>query len=161
MTESEFNMQPPSSQELPEVEFKHENVFTGIIGAFLGACIGGAAIVLLNQLGYIASISGLILAVCTLKGYELLGGKRSTTGIIISIVLMLIMPYLADRISWALEIVEVFAEEGVTFAAAFASVHEIVELNALTVDYFKGLGMVYLFTAIGAIGTLRNAFVKK
>jgi hypothetical protein len=157
---SEFDT-PVENPASPEIVEKQENVFTGIIGAFLGACIGGAAIVLLNQLGYIASISGLILAVCTLKGYELLGGKRSTTGIIISIALMLIMPYIADRISWALEIVKVFAEEGVTFAAAFASVHEIVELNELTADYFKDLGMVYLFTAIGAIGTLRTAFAKK
>ena len=157
---SEFDT-PVENPVSPEIVEKQENVFTGIIGALLGACIGGAAIVLLNQLGYVASFSGLVLAVCTIKGYELLGGKRSTTGIVISIALILVMPYLADRVSWALEIAEVYAEEGVTIAQAFASVHEVVELYEITADYFKDLGLLYLFTAIGAIGTLRNVFTKK
>ena len=50
-----------------------ENVPMGMIGALLGAVLGGASIILFSQLGYIASISGVILAFCTLKGYELLG----------------------------------------------------------------------------------------
>ena len=50
-----------------------ENVFLGLIGARVGARLGGASIILLSQLGYIASISGVILAFCTLKGYQLLG----------------------------------------------------------------------------------------
>ena len=50
-----------------------ENVPMGLLGALVGAALGGASIILLSQLGYIASISGVILAFCTLKGYQLLG----------------------------------------------------------------------------------------
>jgi len=50
---------------------KPENVIAGIVGALIGAAIGGAAIILLSQLGVVASFSGIILAICTMKGYEL------------------------------------------------------------------------------------------
>lgn len=158
MTESEFTMDTPMSQEIPEVEFKQENMFTGIVGAVLGAVIGGAAIVLLGQIGIVAAIAGLILAVCTLKGYELLGKSRGTVGTILCVLLMLLTPYIADRISWALIIVR---DLEVDFATAFASVHEVVELAELTGDYIKDLVLVYVFTALGAFGTLKSAFKKK
>ena len=151
----EIPVEQPGS---PEIVEKKENIFTGIIGAVIGAVIGGASIVLLNQLGYVASICGLILAVCTIKGYELLGGKRSATGIIISIALMLITPYIADRISWALAIVR---DLGYDFATAFQNVHLVIEMAEMQADYFKDLGMVYLFTALGAFGTLRGLVSKK
>ena len=141
----------------PEVKAP-ENMVLGILGAIVGALIGGASIIGLSQLGYIASISGLILAFCTLKGYELLAKGISTKGVILCAVLMLLTPYIADRISWALIIVR---DLEVDFATAFASVHEVVELAELTGDYIKDLVLVYVFTALGAFGTLKSAFKKK
>ena len=140
---------------------KPENVVTGAVGALVGALIGGASIILISQLGYIASISGLILAVCTLKGYELLGSQLSKKGIIISLILVLITPYLADRIDWAIVIMNSYAEEGVTFAQAFAAVQLFLEEGAIEMaDYVKNLLMIYGFVALGAFATLRNAFKK-
>ena len=78
LMQPEIKATPAQSSTSYVVVEKKENVITGIVGALIGAAIGGASIVLLTQLGFIASISGLILAVCTLKGYELLGGKLST-----------------------------------------------------------------------------------
>lgn len=141
---------------------KPENVITGCVGALIGAAIGGGSIILLGQLGYIAAISGLILAVCTLKGYELLGGRLSTKGIIISLVLMLATPYIADRMSWAIVVAEAFADPGVTFGAAFAAVPELVEEGIIEkADYIKDLVMIYLFVVLGAFSTIRGAFKKK
>ena len=59
---------------------KRENVPAGIVGAFLGSLIGVACAVLIGQLGYVASVSGLVMAVCALKGYELLGGSLTKKG---------------------------------------------------------------------------------
>jgi hypothetical protein len=145
----------------PEIEEKQENTFGGLIGAIGGALLGGASIILFSQLGYVSAISGLILAFCTLKGYELLGKKRGATGTILCILLMLLVPYLADRIGWAVEIYKAFEAEGITFKEAFRDVHPTIELNELTGDYIKNLVMVYGFTALGAFGTLRGAFKKK
>ena len=142
----------------PAVEVKVENVTGGVVGAFIGAVLGGASIVLLAQLGFVAAISGVILAFCTLKGYELLAGRLSTKGIIISIVLMLITPYLADRISWAIELMKVFGEYGLTFGDAFAAVPGLIEEGVIEMGaYLKSLLMVYGFTALGAYGSIKAA----
>ena len=140
---------------------KQENVVAGIVGAFLGALIGGACIILIGMLGYIASVSGLILAVCTLKGYELLAGKRSGKGIVISILFMLATPYIADRIEWAIVIMQEFAEYGVTFGEGFAAVPELLKDGSIEMGgYMKNLLMIYGFCALGAFATLRNTLKK-
>lgn len=140
---------------------KRENVVTGAVGALLGAVLGGGSIILLSQLGYIASISGLILAVCTLKGYELLGGRLSKKGIVISIVLMLVTPYLADRLDWAIVIMQEWAEYGVTFAEAFAVVPELLADGSIVMsEYVKNLLMIYGFALLGAFSTLKNTLKK-
>ena len=151
---------PQTEVPVPEVQ-KPENVLTGTIGALIGAALGAGAIILLSQLGYIASISGLVLAVCTLKGYELLGGRQSVKGIIISIVLMLVTPYIADRIDWAIVISNAYAAEGATFGAAFALVPEFIADGSIdSGEYIKNLLMIYGFTALGAFGTVRSLFKK-
>ena len=140
---------------------KRENVICGIVGAFLGALIGGASIILIGMLGYIASVSGLILAVCTLKGYELLGGKLSGKGIVISILFMLATPYIADRIDWAIVIMQEFADYGVTFAEGFAAVPELLKDGSIEMgEYIKNLLMIYGFCALGAFATLRSTLKK-
>lgn len=140
---------------------KKENFVTGLVGAFLGALLGGGCIILLSQLGYVASLSGLILAVCTLKGYELLGGKLSTKGIIVAIILVLVTPYLADRIDWAILVMQEWADYGVTFGEAFAVIPELVAEGAIEQGaYIKNLLMIYGFAALGAFSTLKNAFKK-
>ena len=75
---------------------RRENVLTGLIGAFLGSLIGVACIVAIGQLGYVASISGVIMAVCAIKGYELLGGAMSRKGAVIACILIVLMTYLGN-----------------------------------------------------------------
>ena len=140
---------------------KRENVVTGSVGALIGAILGAGSIILLSQMGYIASISGLILAVCTLKGYELLGGNLSGKGIAISVVLMLVTPYLADRIDWAIILVQEWADYGVTFGEAFAVVPLLLEDGSIEMgEYMKNLLMIYGFVLLGAFSTLKNTIKK-
>lgn len=161
MSEPEI-MQNTETQEIPEVAVKRENVLTGIVGALLGAAIGAGAIILLGQLGYIASISGFILAVCTLKGYELLGGKLSVKGIVISLLLLLVTPYIADRLDWAIVIMNEYSGEGVTFGQAFAAVPALIEEEAIDKNsYITNLLMLYGFTILGAFSTFKGVFQKK
>jgi len=154
--------QNPQVQETPAAPEKPENVFTGIVGALLGAVIGAGVIILLGQLGFVASISGFILAVCTLKGYELLGGKLSLKGVIISLLLLLVTPYIADRLDWAILIMQEFSSEGVTFGQAFAAVPALIEEGAIVQgEYIKNLLMLYGFTILGAFSTFKGFFQKK
>lgn len=76
----------PNVNQITAAEVK-EKVAGGILGAFLGTLIGAICIVLVNQFGYIASISGVVMGVCALKGYQILGKKMSLKGIIICVIL--------------------------------------------------------------------------
>lgn len=144
-----------------KIKEKKENVVAGIVGAAIGALIGAVCIILISQLGYIASISGLVLAVCTLKGYELLGGKLSGKGIAISILLMAVTPYLADRIDWAILIMQEWAEYGIAFGEAFAVFPELLKDGTVEMgSYVQNLLMIYGFAILGAFATLRNALKK-
>lgn len=135
------------------MEEKRERVAAGIVGALLGGVLGGASLILFGQIGVISAISGVILAFCTLKGYELLAGQMSKVGIVVSIVIMLVVPYLADRIQWAMIIAEELQWE---FGDAFRYVHEVVEAAELQAEYWKDMLFVYVFTALGAFGIIRQ-----
>lgn len=142
------------------VETKKENVVTGTVGALLGAAIGGIVIILLSKLGLVASLSGFILAVCTLKGYEILGRKLSLKGVIICLILIIITPYLADRLDWAMIIRESWDNE-ISLGQAFALVPEIIAMDAeIKAEYIKCLVLLYVFAAMGAFNTVRDLFRK-
>ena len=138
-----------------------ENVLLGFIGALFGAMLGGASIILLSQLGYIASISGLILAVCTLKGYELLGKRLSKKGIVLCIILMLITPFAADWIDWAIYLMKEMPEYNLNLADACVVMGQMMAEGYVDMaEYAKNLGMIYLFVAMGGFYTLKSAFKK-
>ncbi len=164
------NPQPAVAQPVPPVAtatepaapVKRENVVTGIVGAIIGAALGAGSIILLNMLGYVASISGLILAICTLKGYELLGGKMSIKGVIVSLVLFLVTPYIADRLSIAITLTQELGDFGITFGQAFQMIPELIEMDsALKEEYIGNLVKLYLFVALGGGITIFGAFKKK
>ncbi len=136
---------------------KPENFVSGTVGAMLGAAIGGAAIILLSRIGLVAAISGVILAVCTLKGYELLGGRLSAKGIVICALLMLIMPYLADRLDWAIVIMQQAESEGLNWSLGecFQIIPELTEEGIISEDdYVANLVQLYLFTGLGVLGSV-------
>ena len=138
-----------------------ENVPMGLLGALVGAALGGASIILLSQLGYIASISGVILAFCTLKGYQLLGKQLSRKGIVLCIILMLVTPFAADWIDWAIHLMNELPEYGMTLLDACLVMGEMMAEGYIDMaEYVKNLGMIYLFVAMGAVGTLKSTIKK-
>lgn len=138
---------------------KRETVIGGLVGAFLGTLLGVVCIVLLGQLGYVASLSGLIMGVCALKGYEMLGRKLSRKGIFISVLLMVAMVYVGQRIDFAIEVAKVFEVDVIT---AFRSVSLLVGEKVIEpAVYYGNLAMLYLFTALGAVPTIVNILKSK
>ena len=138
-----------------------ENAFLGLMGALVGAILGGASIILLSQLGYIASISGFILAFCTLKGYELLGKRLSKKGIVLCVILMIVTPFVADWIDWAIFLMKDYPEYGLTLVDSCIMLGELMAEGYVDMfEYVKNLGMIYLFVILGAFGTLKNVLKK-
>ena len=135
-----------------EQKKRRENVAAGLVGAFLGSLIGVACTVIIGQLGYVASISGLVMAVCALKGYEMLGGTLSKKGAVISSVLILLMTFFAHRLTWAIAIASEL-EWGVL--ESYRSISHLLERGMLeSTAYWGDLAMLYLFTLLGAVPTI-------
>lgn len=133
---------------------KSENILGGIVGALLGSLLGVACIILLSQLGYVAALSGVVMAICTLKGYELLGGKLTTKGIVISSILMLVMTYVGDQLDWAVAIVR---ELDVDFITAFRAVPFLLQEGIIdAAAYWGNIVLLYLFLLLGAVPTVRS-----
>ena len=135
-----------------EQKKRRENVAAGLVGAFLGSLIGVACTVIIGQMGYVASISGLVMAVCALKGYEMLGGTLSKKGAVISSVLILLMTFFAHRLTWAIAIASEL-EWGVL--ESYRSISHLLERGMLeSTAYWGDLAMLYLFTLLGAVPTI-------
>lgn len=118
----------------------------------MGSLLGVVCIVLIGQMGYVASLSGLIMAVCALKGYELLGGRLSGKGIMVSCVLILAMTYVGNNLGWAISAASVL-EIGVL--EAFRSIGYFLERGVIEFTaYWGDLIMLYLFTLVGAVPTI-------
>ena len=138
-----------------------ENVAAGTVGAFLGSLAGVACTVVIGQMGYVASISGLVMAVCALKGYEMLGGMLSKKGAAVSSLLILLMTFFAHRLTWAIAIAP---ELECSIFEAHRAIPYLLKQGMLNgVSYWGDLAMLYLFTLLGAVptilGGLRNTGV--
>ena len=130
-------------------ESKPENVIGGLVGALLGSLLGVAAIILFSRLGYITAASGIIMGVCTLKGYELLGGKMTVKGIVISILVMLLMVYVGDRFDWAMLVAR---EWGENVFDAFRAIPALIKEDVIEQSsYIGNLVKLYLFALLGAV----------
>lgn len=139
---------------------KKSNVITGIVGALIGSLIGVLAWVIIYNLGYIASLAGLITVVCAMKGYEKLGKHLDTKGVIISVIISVLMIYLANQTAWAIEIVNVFNQAGqqISFFDAYRNLFDILkEIEMLSGDnniisaFYGDLVMGYVLSAIAII----------
>ena len=143
-----------NTAELPA----RENVAMGTLGALIGAVLGGASIILLSRLGYIASLSGVLIAFATLKGYELLGKGLSKKGLIICFVLMLVTPFAAYNLDVLLQCHEEWKAFGLTLGDSAELMLEVLEEDSEALGiYLKELGMLYLFMVLGAFGIVKNA----
>lgn len=131
-------------------EMTGENVLAGIIGAFLGSCIGVLIIVIFALLGYVAAAGGVAMAICTLKGYELFAKKMSKKGIFLCIVMMLFMIFAAYSIDTGLILFREFADYGADPFTCIAMVPAIFLEDLFTSrDLLPELLQLYAFSCVG------------
>lgn len=151
-------------QRFAGVKPKKENVVAGIVGALLGSLLGVLCIMLLSQLGYVAALSGVVMAVGVLKGYELLGGKLSKKGIAICVVIMLFMTYLGDRLDWAILFYREGggAESGYNVFECYRMVPLLISKGIIDMtEYIGNMMYIYAFLLLGAIPTIRKRVKEK
>ena len=139
------------------VRAKKSNFVGGIAGALLGALLGSIVWIIIHRLGYIAGIAGLIMVVCAMKGYSMLGGTLDRKGVIISVVLSLVMVYFANKIAWTWEAYSELKDYGYSFFEIFRNLIAMAKEEDVMGDYIKDLGIGYLLTAVASVFYIRNA----
>ena len=162
--ECEAKMRGQISIDAQKQEQKKENIVGGIVGAFLGSLLGVLCIVILSRLGYVAALSGAVMAVGVLKGYELLGGKLTKKGIVISCVIMLIMTYIGDKLDWAIVLLTDGhgADEGYNLFECYRLIPcAISEGYIEAASYVGNLLMIYLFLLLGAVPAILSKVREK
>lgn len=135
-----------------------ENVVGGIIGALAGSLLGVLCIVVFGQLGYVSAVSGIVMAVCAMKGYEKLGRKLSGRGAAICILIMFVMTYVGNHLDWT---VVCMREVGLDPVTAWQSVSVLLAQGALGTAYWANLGLVYVFALLGAVPMVQKAIKKQ
>ena len=154
---------------ISSLEEKHEaaknkpgNIITGLVGAFIGSLIGVALWVAVFALGYIAALCGFVLAITIIKGYELFGGKLNALGIFSTIMLTLIMVYVATYLSYGYSIYDTFKEtDNIDIFTAIRSVNRFLkEFPEFANSFHSDLFLGYVFTTIGTVTTFITAYKK-
>ena len=140
---------------------KREHVILGLIGALIGAFIGGALVVLIGSAGYVAVIGGLVMGALTVTLYKKFSGKMTILSVIICSIVILAAIYFSNQGIWASILLDEGGgkESGYTFMECFQMVPYLVKEKVLSPsDYYDGLFKVFLYTAAGAAGTIVAAF---
>lgn len=134
------------------------NFIAGLVGAFFGSLIGCAAWILIYKLGYIAGIAGAITAICSMKGYELLGGRLDKKGVVGSVIIMLIMIFVANKAAWTWDAYDSLKDYGWSFAELFQELNYILEESDLIGSYITDLAIGYILTVVASFKTIVAAF---
>ncbi len=134
------------------------NFFIGILAAMGGALIGAILIVVLAQIGFIASISGFVMSMLAFWGYKKAGKTLSIPSIIVISVILLVTVYFADLCSWIIAVgIEL---ESFDLNYNIYVFKEILKDPETLANYIKGISFLYLFTVMGALPTIREAYIK-
>lgn len=137
---------------------KKSNIIGGIVGSLIGALIGSIIWIIIYQLGYIAAVGGLAIAICSIKGYELFGGKLNLTGIIITSIITIMLVYLAQHVSLGIDIYNAYKEFDITIFDAIRSVPEFLAEESIMRPFLTDLIVGYILTLIGSVSYISRAY---
>ena len=141
-----------------------ENVVAGIVGAFLFSLAGGVLWFVIYLFGFIAGISGLVGAVCAIKGYSVFAKKESIKGIIISVIIALLVIVAAWYSCFAYDIYVAYqdwfaageVDYTLTFAESVYNVPYFLSEPEIGAAYIKDLIFGIVFCVIGGGSYVAN-----
>ena len=154
------------SHELADIKHERETAgsyMTGAIGAILGGILGIIPWILLDQIGFIASISGLIMGFLAQKGYLILRGKRGRGMLIIIAAVLIVFTYVAVLINQTIYDYTYLIEEGYADVSAIRLFFLEITFPFDYMNYDVGsiwgqLGLGWLFAALGSFSILRDVY---
>ena len=147
---------------------KRENVISGTVGAFLFSLVGGVLWYIVYQLGYVASICGIVGMACAIKGYEVFAKKESAKGLAISAVCAIFTIVCAWYLCLSTDVYQAYQDwymsgeidYTLTFPEAFRTAWLYLEEPEVARPYLADLIKGLLFSLLGAAGFIVDAIRK-
>lgn len=141
-----------------------ENAVAGTIGAFLFALGGGALWFLIYQAGFIAGIVGFATMFLAMLGYKLFGKAQGIRAVVISIIITVIIIFIAEYICAVKDVYEAYQgwyktgeiDYQVTFSDVMRNVFPSLTSEGLLM-YGKDLLIGYGLAAIACFTYIKNA----
>ena len=142
-------------------QHKSNNIIGGIVGGFIGALLGSVVWIGIAQMNYIAAIAGLAISICCIKGYQMFGGKLNLSGIVITSIITIIMVYLANHISLAIDIYSEYKiDYDINFFDALRAVPDFLREPLVRKSFIENLLIGYLFTAAASFSYIKKAYLE-
>ena len=123
----------------------------------MGGLIGVAVWIGIDQLGYTAAISGLVMAAAACKGYELMGKALDRKGVIVCAVMVLALAYFANKLCWTIALYQAPGEYW-EFGYCYRVLEQVLEYNDSMGSYIGSMVLGYIFTILGAGGIIYSSF---
>ena len=134
---------------------------TGAVGALLGSALGAVVWAIVLNLGYVASIVGLLIGWLAEKGYNLLKGKQGKAKVLILILVIILGVLLGTVGGDALTLVEMMNDGELPGFTVGDIPWFLMTMWQESPEYRSGMisniGMGLLFAALGVWGILRKA----
>ncbi|MEF2920688.1 MAG: hypothetical protein U0O22_09535 [Acutalibacteraceae bacterium] len=143
----------------PPQNYPKENVFLGVLGAFLFSLAGGILWYVLYQIGILAAISGFVGTFAAIYGYFIFSKNESMKGIVIGVIFSLLTLVLAWYLCIATDVFNVYKEwyamgeidYQITFGEALQSVPLFMTEPEIAFNYWKDLVIGIIFAVAGSI----------
>lgn len=136
-----------------ELQNVRENPVLGIVGAMIGSLAGIAIIFILGRLRIVSMLGGVALGFGIVLGYQKLGKKLGTFGMIFCSILAVVMTYVAFRLDAGFDVWRAWEGE-LTFAESIRYTKETFKLADSMDTYVKNLILMMLFGVGGAIAAI-------
>ena len=140
-----FNKKQAETSNMAMTEAnKQFNHPMGILGAVLGALIGGIVWIITYQLGFLLFITGAIIVFCSCMLLKKMGGKLTVGGLITSLVISLVMVFVAEYLAVGISL---FTQGGSELMLSFG-------------DSFKLLNMLLFDNSLNDVGYGMSSAIK-
>lgn len=143
--------EPSGAPQAPQARQPKERVGAGILGALLGSLVGVVVMLLLDRLGYVSSLSGIIMLAGAVWGYAHFGKALSTKGILICVPIVIAMVYVGSRLCWAVTIHGLYPPSGPNYLDLFVHLPQQLKAGGLEDQYYEYLVQQYAFAALGVV----------
>jgi uncharacterized membrane protein len=159
-----YNLGAAESSAFEQPVQVNERVGLGLLLSLIGVVAGIALTVVIWNLGFVAAISGFVLAAAAIWLYSKGAGTPPRKGMVPVVLLVVVGLLLSAVLCVVVDGVQVIKElyPGTSLGEALDATFQIISADPGLVfkEYIGSLGLLLLFGALGIFGTLRGTILQ-